>query len=136
MGGWLALILFCLHWLALWHGYIVEVVHVQPLADVLVRSLDILRPGLCGGLGNLEGFAHTPPLEMAEAKKGSYVAIHSSGFRDFLLKPELLRMRSVERHRAHRARRELHLASDRRRRRQVSRRRCLACSRQGARLLI
>merc|ERR1719446_1338006 len=25
------------------------------------------------------------------AKKGSYVAIHSSGFRDFLLKPELLR---------------------------------------------
>jgi ATP-dependent RNA helicase UAP56/SUB2 len=27
----------------------------------------------------------------AETKKGSYVAIHSSGFRDFLLKPELLR---------------------------------------------
>lgn len=26
-----------------------------------------------------------------EAKKGGYVAIHSSGFRDFLLKPELLR---------------------------------------------
>jgi len=29
--------------------------------------------------------------DTAEAKKGSYVAIHSSGFRDFLLKPELLR---------------------------------------------
>lgn len=32
--------------------------------------------------------------EVAEAKKavkGSYVSIHSSGFRDFLLKPELLR---------------------------------------------
>jgi ATP-dependent RNA helicase UAP56/SUB2 len=28
---------------------------------------------------------------VGEAKKGSYVAIHSSGFRDFLLKPELLR---------------------------------------------
>jgi ATP-dependent RNA helicase UAP56/SUB2 len=26
-----------------------------------------------------------------EAKKGGYVSIHSSGFRDFLLKPELLR---------------------------------------------
>lgn len=26
-----------------------------------------------------------------ETKKGGYVAIHSSGFRDFLLKPELLR---------------------------------------------
>lgn len=25
------------------------------------------------------------------AKKGGYVSIHSSGFRDFLLKPELLR---------------------------------------------
>jgi ATP-dependent RNA helicase UAP56/SUB2 len=26
-----------------------------------------------------------------ETKKGSYVGIHSTGFRDFLLKPELLR---------------------------------------------
>jgi ATP-dependent RNA helicase UAP56/SUB2 len=26
-----------------------------------------------------------------EVKKGSYVGIHSTGFRDFLLKPELLR---------------------------------------------
>lgn len=26
-----------------------------------------------------------------EGMKGSYVSIHSSGFRDFLLKPELLR---------------------------------------------
>jgi len=29
--------------------------------------------------------------ESGEAKKGSYAAIHASGFRDFLLKPELLR---------------------------------------------
>lgn len=28
---------------------------------------------------------------VAETKKGGYVSIHSSGFRDFLLKPELLR---------------------------------------------
>lgn len=29
--------------------------------------------------------------ESAADKKGSYVGIHSTGFRDFLLKPELLR---------------------------------------------
>jgi ATP-dependent RNA helicase UAP56/SUB2 len=29
--------------------------------------------------------------EKAEVKKGSYAGIHSSGFKDFLLKPELLR---------------------------------------------
>ena len=38
---------------------------------------------------------HDQPTETAtEAKKdvkGTYVSIHSSGFRDFLLKPELLR---------------------------------------------
>ena len=28
---------------------------------------------------------------VSETKKGGYVSIHSSGFRDFLLKPELLR---------------------------------------------
>merc|ERR1712185_560852 len=28
---------------------------------------------------------------MGEKKKGNYAAIHASGFRDFLLKPELLR---------------------------------------------
>ena len=27
----------------------------------------------------------------SEAKKGSYVGVHATGFRDFLLKPELLR---------------------------------------------
>lgn len=27
----------------------------------------------------------------AEAKKGHYVGVHSSGFRDFMLKPEILR---------------------------------------------
>merc|ERR1719506_1187309 len=29
--------------------------------------------------------------EKTEVKKGSYVGIHSSGFKDFILKPELLR---------------------------------------------
>jgi ATP-dependent RNA helicase UAP56/SUB2 len=31
------------------------------------------------------------PKEGGDAKKGSYAAIHASGFRDFLLKPEILR---------------------------------------------
>merc|ERR1719420_2904357 len=31
------------------------------------------------------------PKDGDEKKKGSYAAIHASGFRDFLLKPELLR---------------------------------------------
>ena len=37
--------------------------------------------------GNLEG----KESELKKDKKGSYVGIHSTGFRDFLLKPELLR---------------------------------------------
>lgn len=32
-----------------------------------------------------------PSTKEKEVKKGSYVGIHSTGFRDFLLKPELLR---------------------------------------------
>ena len=31
------------------------------------------------------------PADGEKDKKGSYVGIHSTGFRDFLLKPELLR---------------------------------------------
>lgn len=41
-----------------------------------------------GGLGG--GVADAMSMRK-EAVKGSYVSIHSSGFRDFLLKPELLR---------------------------------------------
>lgn len=41
-----------------------------------------------GGIGGTGGDA----LSLRkEGLKGSYVSIHSSGFRDFLLKPELLR---------------------------------------------
>lgn len=32
-----------------------------------------------------------PAGQTVDTKKGSYVGIHSTGFRDFLLKPELLR---------------------------------------------
>lgn len=37
------------------------------------------------------GTGATAAAAAAETKKGGYVSIHSSGFRDFLLKPELLR---------------------------------------------
>ena len=35
--------------------------------------------------------ANSLKVDATEAKKGSYVGIHATGFRDFLLKPELLR---------------------------------------------
>lgn len=34
---------------------------------------------------------NTADGEVKEAKKGSYVGVHATGFKDFLLKPELLR---------------------------------------------
>jgi ATP-dependent RNA helicase UAP56/SUB2 len=38
-----------------------------------------------------EGTSEAPETKVAEKSKDTYVAIHSSGFREFLLKPELLR---------------------------------------------
>ena len=35
--------------------------------------------------------AETETADESKDKKGSYVGVHSTGFRDFLLKPELLR---------------------------------------------
>merc|ERR1711879_736749 len=40
---------------------------------------------------NADGKESKEEPKDGEAKKGSYAAIHASGFRDFLLKPELLR---------------------------------------------
>ena len=46
-------------------------------------------------IGNETAAANTKKGELAAGasvdKKGSYVGIHSTGFRDFLLKPELIR---------------------------------------------
>lgn len=42
------------------------------------------KAGAVDGKGDLS-------VSGGDAKKGSYVGIHSTGFRDFLLKPELLR---------------------------------------------
>ncbi len=41
--------------------------------------------------GNAVETTNTSNNNAIETKKGGYVSIHSSGFRDFLLKPELLR---------------------------------------------
>lgn len=38
-----------------------------------------------------QGVTDATPPPVKKDVKGSYVSIHSSGFRDFLLKPELLR---------------------------------------------
>ncbi|KAJ1343356.1 hypothetical protein BSLG_002382 [Batrachochytrium salamandrivorans] len=46
--------------------------------------------GVHAGSGALGGLAG-PGTDDKETKKGSYVGIHATGFRDFLLKPELLR---------------------------------------------
>lgn len=43
----------------------------------------VVDGGLAGDSGNA--------AQRKDGLKGSYVSIHSSGFRDFLLKPELLR---------------------------------------------
>jgi len=41
--------------------------------------------------GNAVEASNVTNNNAVETKKGGYVSIHSSGFRDFLLKPELLR---------------------------------------------
>lgn len=50
-------------------------------------------PSTANGEAVKKGDATAPGGSTAQAadKKGSYVGIHSTGFRDFLLKPELLR---------------------------------------------
>ena len=44
-----------------------------------------------GGTGKVGSAVAWDLAKDKEVKKGSYVGIHSTGFRDFLLKPELLR---------------------------------------------
>jgi len=47
-------------------------------------------PAAAAGNGETKSGDLAAPANQAD-KKGSYVGIHSTGFRDFLLKPELLR---------------------------------------------
>lgn len=58
--------------------------------DEAIDSKEV--PATANGDASKKGDASTAgAAAQAADKKGSYVGIHSTGFRDFLLKPELLR---------------------------------------------
>jgi ATP-dependent RNA helicase UAP56/SUB2 len=62
-------------------------------SDEELQTTDAVATGTSGAAGNGEA-KKVGDLTVTGAgadKKGSYVGIHSTGFRDFLLKPELLR---------------------------------------------
>lgn len=61
--------------------------------DVENELLDYEEDEVDGGVAGDTGLGHSDSVISIrkEGVKGSYVSIHSSGFRDFLLKPELLR---------------------------------------------
>ncbi|ROK35702.1 Spliceosome RNA helicase DDX39B [Anabarilius grahami] len=61
--------------------------------DVENELLDYEEDEVDGGVAGDTGLGHNDGVISIrkEGVKGSYVSIHSSGFRDFLLKPELLR---------------------------------------------
>ena len=61
-------------------------------SDEELETTKVSAPAVAAATGN--GDAKAGDLSVAGGapdKKGSYVGIHSTGFRDFLLKPELLR---------------------------------------------
>lgn len=57
--------------------------------ELLDYEDDEVEAGGVGDVGEVGGASDMSIRK--EGVKGSYVSIHSSGFRDFLLKPELLR---------------------------------------------
>ena len=60
--------------------------------DEEINAADGVATGAPGAVANGEQKKGDLTVTGAGAdKKGSYVGIHSTGFRDFLLKPELLR---------------------------------------------
>lgn len=61
-------------------------------SDEELQTTDAVATNANGGATNGENKKGDLTVTGAGAdKKGSYVGIHSTGFRDFLLKPELLR---------------------------------------------
>ena len=68
----------------------------EDLIDYSDEEITTNEPAATGATGTAaNGDQKTGDLTVtggsADTKKGSYVGIHSTGFRDFLLKPELLR---------------------------------------------
>ncbi len=60
-------------------------------SDEELNTNDSAAPAANGKKGDGDGAAAGNGAGGGVDKKGSYVGIHSTGFRDFLLKPELLR---------------------------------------------
>lgn len=59
--------------------------------DEQIESKEAPAPALNGEAVKKADPGAASAAQQAADKKGSYVGIHSTGFRDFLLKPELLR---------------------------------------------
>ena len=68
--------------------------HEEDLIDYDDEELQANDAAVTGAGGASNGDAKKGDLTVSGGtadKKGSYVGIHSTGFRDFLLKPELIR---------------------------------------------
>ena len=69
--------------------------HEEDLIDYSDEELQTNEAAPAAPVADTNGAAKKGDLTVsggaADTKKGSYVGIHSTGFRDFLLKPELLR---------------------------------------------
>ena len=69
--------------------------HEEDLIDYSDEELQTNETAPAPAAADTNGAAKKGDLTVtggnADTKKGSYVGIHSTGFRDFLLKPELLR---------------------------------------------
>ena len=66
----------------------------EDLIDYSDEEIQTTETATAGGASAANGTAKKGDLTVSGGsadKKGSYVGIHSTGFRDFLLKPELLR---------------------------------------------
>lgn len=61
--------------------------HEEDLIDYSDEEIGANETAAAGTAGKKGELAASADVD----KKGSYVGIHSTGFRDFLLKPELLR---------------------------------------------
>lgn len=55
------------------------------------NAKSLLKENGAVNTSSIKGSTLSANIPTKEIKKGSYVGIHSTGFRDFLLKPELLR---------------------------------------------
>lgn len=65
-------------------------------SDEEIQTTDAVATGTDGAAAGANGEQKEGEAGAETTTKGSYVGIHSTGFRDFLLRPELLR--AIQRH--------------------------------------